>query len=630
MKNKGIIITDEIKNLGAPQVKIGDWFWVKEKDDKEPWFGCVVYIGSNYLSIESPRHHRGSYRYDRVHFDDFDNLTYEPEAEKHTQGQVIDFQKEAQECLAEIQRITASLGVDPTSNQIKGQSSDNALVAMSTTTDIGSYKKSLIKAKQDQLPALFDKMKKAYELMGYWLSAPTIPMMAQADGLNEHIARIDDRIFNVSLYAGLIEDVKLCKDGEPAVATEKLHVMQRRLWMDEESLLDYDIGGMEFGEIAKFDEWLCRPKNMNRILPFPRTIVAMQVRRTIRDRELYDGPLDAFVRFQMEMDDKSTFLYIRNGEKVYRLSCDGLDFGELIFPNKDVYDPSEELMFKYDYSKVSGFMPKREYDHLVEEKEKTKVLAEQWEKENPEEHSFNNPHRVRHDSLHHWQPFNSSSVYFDDAVAVQGREFKLHNRIAMLLQGLFDRSDALHPHPPVKLWTPDGFMSAISPVYDSQGLYQTETPPSFADYKKRCNASICNGSMVIGQRMTWMKKEAVKENKRRDDDYRSNYNGPALKTYKPYGNPGPKNITEIEQWKPRAKKGVFSWYRDRVGYQLYNNNEQIKCTITVPDGDLFNIDAYKPGDYKQFFQDPRTRSAYMVWAPLLLAAEEYHHDKNNK
>ena len=39
---------------------------------------------------------------------------------------------------------------------------------------------------------------------------------------------------------------------------------------------------------------------------------------------------------------------------------------------------------------------------------------------------------------------------------------------------------------------------------------------------------------------------------------------------------------------------------------------------------LFNVSAYKPGDFHMFFDDPRTREEYLEWAPLLLSAEEYH------
>jgi len=35
------------------------------------------------------------------------------------------------------------------------------------------------------------------------------------------------------------------------------------------------------------------------------------------------------------------------------------------------------------------------------------------------------------------------------------------------------------------------------------------------------------------------------------------------------------------------------------------------------------VSAYKPGDYKKFFVDPRTRAQYLKWARMLLAAEDY-------
>ena len=40
-----------------------------------------------------------------------------------------------------------------------------------------------------------------------------------------------------------------------------------------------------------------------------------------------------------------------------------------------------------------------------------------------------------------------------------------------------------------------------------------------------------------------------------------------------------------------------------------------------------SVDAYKPGDFKISFNDPRTRADYVKWAPFLLAAEDYHAGK---
>ena len=636
-KDIAIIDHGKCETTEGPEIKVGDWFWVPKgvpADDpsNERWLGNVVHIGSNYVKIESPRSKNNGYSHVRIHFDNLEDIEYEPNAESYIQGQVNYYQEESQRVLSEIQRVTASLGMNPDKKQIDGPVSDNALMVISGGMDVDLYKTSLIKAKEDILPTLFKEMKEANEEMTYWLSAPTVPFMAQSEGLNRHIKKIDERIFNVSLYAGLVEEIKLCHDGKPAEATEKLHVMQRRLWMDEESLLDYDIGGMEFKDIGGFDEWLCRPHNMNRILPFPRTVVAMQVRRKTKDRTLYDEePLDMFVRFSLEKADKATFLYIRNGEKVYRLTCDGLDFGEMIFPNKGAYDPSEEMMFECGFSRVGKFMPKREYDFILAEIKEQKKLHEDWKSKNPDEQSWNSPYR-KHDTFRDgdWHRFSPSSVYYDDAVEISGDEFKKYNRIAMLLQGLFDRSEALHPHPPVKLWNPDGFSAAIKLVYDAQTLYPSEKAPDFKEYRKCCNASIKVGSMVIGQRLFWKKREAEKENERRENDYRRGSRDYTPWTvYEPYGNPGPDKLATIEKWQPRVKKAVFSWHRERVRYDYYDDST-IRCTLTVPDGNLFNIDAYKPGDYKQFFSDPRTRANYMKWAPMLLAAEEYHARKEEK
>src|ERR1700730_8119152 len=118
--------------------------------------------------------------------------------------------------------------------------------------------------------------------------------------MKEAIHEIEDRIFNASLYAGLTEQAAACCKGLPAEAAEKLHVMQRRLYMDEECLLNYDAGGMEFKDIRAFDKWLALPENRDRVLPFPRTLVAMQVRRNAKEREWGGNPIQLFINLQID------------------------------------------------------------------------------------------------------------------------------------------------------------------------------------------------------------------------------------------------------------------------------------------------------------------------------------------
>lgn len=93
----------------------------------------------------------------------------------------------------------------------------------------------------------------------------------------------------------MIEEIVQFASGRPAVETEKLRVFQRMLFCDEEALLAYDDGGMDITNIQSFDAWLARPVNRDRILPYPRCVVAMRVRRNKKDRES-DGTLRGLLR----------------------------------------------------------------------------------------------------------------------------------------------------------------------------------------------------------------------------------------------------------------------------------------------------------------------------------------------
>jgi hypothetical protein len=86
------------------------------------------------------------------------------------------------------------------------------------------------------------------------------------------------------------------------------------------------------------------------------------------------------------------------------------------------------------------------------------------------------------------------------------------------------------------------------------------------------------------------------------------------------GNPGPGLFTVVREWQPRARRAKFRWERTQLRHG--QRDHEVGDSITVQQGALLNISVYRPGDYKQFFQDHRTRAKYLQWAPLLLAAED--------
>lgn len=613
--------------------KLGEWYWVQpdegsdEYDKPEAqWLGCAMKVGSNYVEIQSPHSDRG-YTHIRVHFDNFvAKLRHEPKAEQVIRAQVGMFQGEAAGLMNEIEEVTRRLGMTPqgTIGPASNGDAGGALMVLSTQHDPKAYSTALTVAKEKTLPALFEALKVSHSSLAKWMKAPVMSMLAQMRDQKEIVTDIDDRIFSVSLYAGLTEETIQVADGEPAEILDKLHVMQRMAFMDEECLANYKHGGMDFNGIDAFDSWLAEPENRDRILPFPRTLVAFRVRRNRKHRDWQGSVATLQMNFEKEKQDQLTFLYVRNGAQLWRVSTE-IDFGDLIFPDASVFDPSEPKMAEMFGRTVKGFVSRHWWEGERDRQLKSKADAEAWHKDpaNTGKHSFENPHREWFSrSYKDYQPVDSSSVYYDDAMGEIGKKIKEYNRVALIIQGLFDRSMCLHPHLPAKTWTAAGFDRAVKLVYDGTGTLYNGEAPDFEAYRARCNKSMRIGSMTVGQDDFWMRAEAEKESSRRDRDSRSRSEY-RPETYRPHGNPGPGHIARVEKL-TKGGKATFTWARQRlkdVGY-WQRNSETIPCSITVPTEKLFNIDGYKMGDFKQFFADPRTRARYLVWAPILIAAEE--------
>lgn len=638
-------------------IALGQWAVVRRTDeewsydaqglpveDKNQTLCCVSEIGSNYIEFVGPKSERSGQAVFRVHNIEFwarVKLIPEDVAQAMINRETQRFQQESASLLGEIKNLTAALGISkPTGiGHAASQDSDSTgLVVINSQSSIDEYQLSLQTAKKDLLPAMYEDLKKANQHLMKWLSASSLSTLCQITDMQDHIKTINDRLFSLTLYAGLCENLVKVRDGEPAAFGEKLHVMQRRCYMDEECLVNYKAGGMSFKHINQFDQWLSEDENFKRILPHDRCVVAFRVRRTDANRPWDGSMLGAFINIQLAEADKKTFLYFRNGEQLWRLETE-IEFGELIFPDSTVFDPSEPMVFKMFGSKVDKFISKREYEQLKADRARKEAENAQWVNDNPYEvwkesaksnsrssYEWAKPHTFFACDLGQWQELTSESVYFDDAMAKIQEEFKRYNRIATVLQGVFDRSEALHPHAPAQLWTAQGFSQMIELVYDGTKAIAHGEKPDIEAYIRGCNESMGVGSVVIGQLDYWLRVEAKKEMKRRQNDWRlsesERYRD--LTHYQPFGNPGPKEVDVVENFKSKSKAVIFKWKKDSARYPY----RPIECSVTVPVNNLFNISAYKPGDFKPFFQDHRTRQEYLKWAPFLLAAEDWH-AKNN-
>lgn len=618
---------DRIPEEGG-MVHVGEWYWVK-RDDELEYFGCVVHIGTNFAEFENAYHNTM-----RVHLDQFDErCKREWDPERVIKGHIDRCRTEVRHTLGQIQKVTERLGLEAEKARGAtpggGPSQTRALSVISQSTDLKKYKQQLIKAKDKELPALFKEVEESHKELATWMSAQAIPARAMTRGMKDVIEDINGRVFNISLYAGLTEGVEQILDGPPAAAGEKLKLFQRLLFMDEECLLHYRKGGMEFDNIGEFDRWIAEPEHLAIYLPSPRSMVAFQIRRKNKPRE-WDGSLSqAFINLFAEQDDKRTYFYIRNGANLWRMDSD-LDLDEHIFPGRHELDLSEPMMARSWCSDVKDIIPKRQYDDMVERHRDKHAKYEAWEKKNRKNPQEQNPfwRDAHEESFSDWHPFTRDSVYFDEMTASVAKKVTYYQRIALILQGLYDRSMVFHPHPRVCLWDPQGFQDAVELVYDADNILDYGPAPDFQAYRARCNASLETGSVTIGQEDFWERLSWEREKNRWNSRPLSEHERYSKTHHRPYGDPGPGYCSRIQLWRPGAKTATYRWDRDRRNWgdrwARRIHGETVGAQVTVPEAEIFNVSAYRPGDFKQFYVDPRTRMNYLQWAPMLIAAEEFH------
>ena len=664
-------------NIGGLDLEIegarGDDEEIEDETDAKPtkWLGAVTRVGSNYALLQGfAGSEYDSYHVRRVHFDIFDVVcTPEPNAEAIIAGNAMRHAENAQALMERVQDITRRLGVTPRAEIGDGSGGETqALALRGGGQSIDKYKQDLINAKTDQVPALFKQIERENKIAAGWMTARLISIKAKAEALRPAIKAIENRIFSVEIYAGLKEKVVQIADGEPAPVGTKISLMQRRCYMDEECLAQYEAGGMDYRDIRDFDAWLARPVNRDRILPLPRCVVAFRIRRYDKERDACS--ISDFIRiFQEKEADKQTYLYIRNGERLFRLKT-AIDFGEDLFPELDRLDTSQMMYVKRDRSRDRDFLiTEGAYIELVEQDQRHEASMREVtipqdidgseDEDNDGELGAGgtrtvhvclcNEHQLKRKrpgwfSCHYsskaaeYEPYTPESVYYDDASDYLREEQEKHNRLVLVIQGLLDRSPVFDPHPQWKIWTPEGFSAGLHLVHDSRRAITLGEAPDFEAYRARLNKSLKVGSVTLGQELAWEEREAARENARQARDWRIR-NSADYKRFRPHNNPGPgrfarvaavskqkvtyrwmrKKLTGRKVWVPNPKRP--GWGHDEIVY------DDMPDSIVVPTNRVLNVDAYAPGDFHQFFDDPRTRAMYIKWAPLLLAAEDYHGGK---
>ncbi len=546
-------------------VQVGDWYWCtteeKDWDDQDEEYNaksvtnlyCVEHIGSNYIKFD-----RYEDRYStsfRLHFDDFEQCCTREDNWKDYFAQKMDAVRKRIEQKTR-QLITLGRGLQI----IHEDRQDNPAMLPSTIVNAPSkYKQDLVTFRDDTMPRIQDEIKELTQEFSNCARNITLTDSSKLEQVKTALSKVNDRIFTIELYAGITEIVKHIKQGEPAGAEEPICIRQQLLFMDEECLIDYDKGGMDFQSLEGFDKWVAQARNRNRIIPEQKCIVAFRVRRNKKDYGPIQSFADVFHQMAKNQANFETYLLIRNGDNLYRITT-AIDFSPRLVPFKDEIGEKQFTVV---------------HDHFDFKKHKDII-----------------------DSVEIVGP---DSVDFDDHVKKQDRLIKKYNRIFILIQGILDRSQIFSPHPGIKLNSQEHMDKYIYCNRDEE-LGLPNNTINYTEYQTQLNKTIRKGHWIYS-------------------DWRRGYRheGKYDTTYQNYctGRPVVCQVTQIKRDRSAVRivweHDVWSW-RSETG--------KMNCHMWIPMKEVFNLTSYNKGDYKMFLCDRALQGRYLEWAPQLLTAED--------
>lgn len=251
------------------------------------------------------------------------------------------------------------------------------------------------------------------------------------------ISKIMAVIATIELYLGINEDIFQLQDGEKASADDPICFRQMILFMDEEMGYWKNGEGLDFSNIDWFDEWLVKDGNFKKLIPESKGMVVFKPRRY--DRR-YDGH-DPRTRAYYNMMNKVSYILIRNGECLYRIYTEHISVHKRVFPKRAEL---EELLNTLD-----GEIKEGSYYSRDAKKEQA-------------ENSIDN-----------------------------------YKRIAILMQGLLDRSEVFNPiKKQISIFKQEESEGLIRYIYDDEAALPSGRL-TFHEWKKSINENIQHGSRVV-------------------------------------------------------------------------------------------------------------------------------------
>jgi hypothetical protein len=321
---------------------------------------------------------------------------------------------------------------------------DRIYVKNQLSTAVQYSFKRIIVIQREELEATLDREREAMELM-------KVELENQIAVFKKQMKKITRLITTLEIYLGESENLIQIAEGEKAPDTEPISLRQMMLYMDEE-FADYQDGGLDFTTLEKFDEWLVESGTYKTLIPELKGVVVMRPRRFDKRYPDLEGKNDIFAameRARRNALNRKFYLLIRNGDNLYKIDTDKIDFGLRLFPLK------EELQ---------GMMDQ---------------MSEASMKMNEEEigsYSYKNA---------------------DDEFEKAGDQMFYYQRNFLLLQGIIMRTDVFAPIPATfNFLDVETHGDTVQFIYDEENILQ-DGRVRFWKYHEQINESIAKGSRII-------------------------------------------------------------------------------------------------------------------------------------
>jgi hypothetical protein len=348
------------------------------------------------------------------------------------------------------------------------------------------------------------------------------------------VRRLEEGIWTVNLYLGTQETIKQLADGEPAPADTPITVRQMVLYMDEECAVDAEEGGIDARSMSQFDEWLRESQaHVDQVLPEPKGVVALKPRRKAKEYG------NAFQAEQMAKENRQTYFLIRNGERLFRVSTD-FQVDATLIPTSDEFTKLFERR-----------------DSFTDEVEILKPGTQAWEKAQK---------RAQAHERH----------YF---------------RVALILQGLADRTTVFHPltQAGVSFVEQQHYIEErVRFIMDAEGSIGTGREP-FREWQERLMGEVRAGMRVIGDFHSWDSGFRERDQHVRGNSRLHPATAHAPKSHVPHA---------VEEQKPNGDM-IIRYERDE----------------TVYDPDMWEESEERPGwGYRGGYRKPKMRASCIVRA----------------